>query len=169
MVLGSSPKSATDLHCGFGQILVFPAVESWGEGNVSQPLRKRRLQDVNGEIIQLDRTQGWPTWALSFSDCSSSQIPHSLRATGGSRKVVAGHAGRTAGGEEQALWTPMPAQPLTSCEALGKSLELLEPQLLHLLNGNNRLYVTKVYPGHIMALTECLAYSKYLASGGCDY
>lgn len=69
------------------------------------------------------------------------------------------HAGRTVGGEEQALWTPMPAQPLTSCEALGKSLELLEPQLLHLLNGNNRLYVTKVYPGHIMALTECLAYS----------
>lgn len=33
----------------------------------------------------------------------------------------------------------MSAQPLTRCEALGKALKFLEPQLLHLLNGNDRL------------------------------
>lgn len=62
----------------------------------------------------------------------------------------------------------MPAWPLTSCEVLGKSLELLEPQLLHLLNGNERLDAMKVHPKNLMALAKCLAYSKHWASGRCD-
>ena len=51
--------------------------------------------------------------------------------------------------------------------ALGKALELLELQLLCLLNGNERLCVRKVHPGHTVASAECLAYSEHLVSGSC--
>ena len=83
-------------------------------------------------------------------------MPHSLRtsqAAGGSREVAGGTptspCRRTPGRREQGLWVRMPAQPLTSCDALGNALELLEPQLLHLFNGNDRLYVMKVHPGQL--------------------
>lgn len=62
----------------------------------------------------------------------------------------------------------MSAQPLTSCEALGKRFEFLKPQLLNLLHENDTLFVMKAHPGHIMALGECLVYSEHLASSGCD-
>lgn len=49
----------------------------------------------------------------------------------------------------------------------GKALELPEPQLLCLLNGNERFCVMKVHPGQTVALAECLAYRKHLLSGSC--
>lgn len=51
--------------------------------------------------------------------------------------------------------------------ALGKALELLELQLLCLLNGNERLCVMKVHPGHIVTSVERLAHSEHLVSGSC--